>query len=1790
MDTLKVISVEPKTERDEYYVFQFHLFPLCDYYDQDSFASCLCAFSFLCIVYFDHLLLVPQVVTVNIISIVVGIPCNPEEQNQLAMNNEKPVGGRVDLEILEVEVDFSNVPLEKLLVHSSWKGRREGYQRVQENPKRNKVDFLINAQKICNENISSNIEILLDAFVAITPYCTGDELELLSHGPLSLAVEKGLTGRPKAVSVAENFIIILVENKQEVFRTLLLAFSNKLIKVKLASLHMSTVLVSEFGVEAFPVEKILKSIIPAFSEANPQVRKEATLLCCALYKYIGQSIKLHLNGIRDGQLQDLEKQFSQISGPSVPKRSVKGAISTEIKNSRFITEEDISGQCNDERFQELEEEPVLSRLPKNFFVNALDKSIPWQDRCSLVNEHLIPLLSRPRLKRDNYHELGNFMREYLIDPQAPIMLLGFRMIQECARGLRQDFSCHARAYLNPLFEKMKDKKTSVQEHVLLTLEKLILFHCISLDQCVDELEKASMSKNPSQRLSSINFCTRIIEKIGPDDIGKLSISYSVLKRMVNDEKVENRDAGYVLVAKLASIFGEELYNPVLDSMDEKHKVRYFACLSQHRGETNLPKSLTSSPAKKITRFESCSSSMVSDSLPLDDSVGDFSQSNNASGIKPLKNIPNADDGVSLEVTLPKKNIAINTMLGLLNGDTTILDLLRSKDWTKRLEGIEKIRGCCNLWTPSNCTKYFDTILVCLRAFPGFKESIFQVYSAMRSLINEVQSRAAMISLGAAYVLLTEYTPRLTEAKKKAAVRELCSTFADHFGPRFVFKHMIAVAVHIHTPKLLQEVNEYLSELISSFVDRRASSSPVDIKETIEYIRSPCLDQLTPAVRLSSVNLLMALYHYAGSSVDDLVHILPSTIQGTYEQEKLKRCGVSAVSSSSSIMGSTSIHSLSAKRLRSESNQGGTLSTSRLANGQSSFSSCSSADDVKLAIKQLTSESDWKKRLDAVHRIENILSSMPEERLPSSLSEYVFKTLSTRFTESNRNFVVDTLRVIPILVQKSEQAAASVGLQRYILPPIFCMLGDQKISLREEAIKVSNIGVKIVGLEGVLDSFKKPLNLDSNVCRQNVLELMLAGFDALPPDTSVSKARLSQLIPGVVNALMDRISDVRSLAEQVTRCMIRHTSGEPFFRHIYQLKMADQNALIPIIERQFQLSYNNREETPADFTSPSGSVTRQNSAPRAVEASVPTAGSSKGIHSSARNLSGEGRGRGRQSSTELPGGRQHLRSASNDKGGSVGMGQAGSRVTTNQKGSLLSSSSSLLPYPCSLSHQQVHKPLHTRVSNGLEEEEEEAQRRGAYGKEKNQDLLSPPQIPIHSLGDIINGIRVADTDTSAEMVTDISLYLNIDEECGSPELVLGLVDRLVQASSFLQEEELSLSLSQCLARIFGLPNNSKRFQNVFLFQILGKVFDCLISDNCLRSNALIKSFNNMVLKLLEECIPDEIFSALLSRLTSYSSTYLQTGKKEDLKYIQVTVKCIMRHHFSKVSPENIILCCHEYLLQHPPSAFRSVDDLPIRTVKTVLQTTTRQHEERLFSLAVDLIGTDNLVTNFIRACLETKGKAEENERQAREESVQMLRVEGSCSVTPKSEVAAQVGTEDSSGLPQTSVLSSPAREGGLAGKNVSPFNKWKTTAKMAATARTSGRAAHVDQERGAAAYATSRIPPKASHTAPEESSPLSRQQGFGSPANSSSLGADTRAKPHMGSIFDKIRNYSTSSKGIDDLYNYFKDNSTVQIKDFDFHFLRCSEPFQHYIKQQIAQKRNNDKSESKVHLPPALAEV
>ncbi|EAN97823.1 hypothetical protein, conserved [Trypanosoma cruzi] len=1451
--------------------------------------------------------------------------------------------------------DFSNLPLNALLAHKSWKARKEGFEQIRNSPKSLKAHLLEKPRKLMCESNAAAQEALFEALSALVDVCDDEELNILVGEPLRVVIEKGITGRPRAVHASFKFVSDLVgaAKQAEVFDALLPAFAHKAPKNRMAATQLCAQIVGEYGVAGLPTKAILRAMQPLFNDANAQVRKEASSLCCQCYRFIGAGIKGFLTDLRDVQLQELETLFEDVILGEAPRRSIRGLLPAASTKPTALTVSLVSHNGNtndisDDAYESHDEVPVLSRLPRNFYRVALDKTAKWQDRVAMVQDNLLPLIAAAKIRvKDDYHELAGMVRELLLDPQAPLMLLGFKCIQELARALRAAFAPHARSYLNPLFDKMKDKKTSVVEHITATLEILMRYKCITLEQCQDEIELTLQSRVPNQRLALIQWLLRLTVKLDHSCFNRLSRAQVILGRLMNDEKVEIREASCMLISKLITFLGETNFQSLLASLDEKQRIKLAKAINS---ESNLQCTPTISPAKKTLRVERREGSSVAVSRSL--SIGEtHSPSHVSASLRghrhsslmarhsspELRRQHPIDDSVSLESTLPSKEGASNRMLGLMNGDTTVTQLLRSKEWGNRYNGVMKIREMVERWSKKECTEYLDTVLVYLRVDPGWRESIFQVFQGMLSVIQELLVRATEVSAGASYAIINGCVCRLTEPKNKAYVRNLMTQIAKFQGISFVTRHLMGEVTSVKTPRLMQECNEYMTQLLQTF-----PASHVDAKGIIDYVRIHCFGQQFPAVRSSGVALLVALRLHTGPLVDNYMNNTIPALRTAYEEgvshsngNKMSHRGTGcdvhrAFSPVSPSRMQKTENRLSEKGTGQHGavvntapsrveNRTGFLSrgydqTQHITENEESPMRADVSHQLAPLIKQITIAKDWRMRLDAVKRVEELMYASNKNIAPNLVTE-LLRSLRSRFEEANKNFVIDVLRTISLVVESAGSEACRPGMKS-ILQGVLGMLGDQKMSLRDEATNVAYLALDCLGLDLVLQCMQKPLTSESHTAHQTALGIIERGFQK-EPEAVVSKQLVISLVPAVVRLCMSRILEVRVAAEGVIGKFLSLVGDEAVLKAMQSLRPAEQQSVMAPIERQVQIFLRTANEEEARRTSTLASM---------ISAQVPASHTPRSPRSP------------RAASKNLSISHKSVDFSQMSQG-------APASFTASQRTSM--SKEALQPFAPSLVQPSasVAQSTHPQV--------------------RREELLSMQEIMV--------GLRSASASTAASTCVEFLERVKNDEDCGTPEIIQVMVERLYENIRFF-DLGLALGLIRCLKAIFERPRYTQWCHSSLLFRILGMIFDCLLSETFSLQEEVIKALNNMTLKLLEGCPGNDVFSALMSRMTRYSAIYTESGKKVDLKYIQVTVKCLMRLDFDAVSPDNVVLCCHEYLLQHPPSAFRNLDDLSIRTVKTILQDFSRRCGLPLLDVSNRLVGTQDLVTHFIRACLENQERA------------------------------------------------------------------------------------------------------------------------------------------------------------------------------------------------------------------------
>ena len=157
-----------------------------------------------------------------------------------------------------------------------------------------------------------------------------------------------------------------------------------------------------------------------------------------------------------------------------------------------------------------------------------------------------------------------------------------------------------------------------------------------------------------------------------------------------------------------------------------------------------------------------------------------------------------------------------------------------------------------------------------------------------------------------------------------------------------------------------------------------------------------------------------------------------------------------------------------------------------------------------------------------------------------------------------------------------------------------------------------------------------------------------------------------------------------------------------------------------------------------------------------------------------------------------------------------------------------------------------------------------------------------------------------------------------------------------------------------------------------------------------SDDTLRSLNSLMLKLLERSGRAETFCALLKRLDKYNKLIYNESSRY-VKYVELVAKCLLKlirfiaqentTDFTKLLYVSCLLtrpnqpttphrsAVHEFLTENPPTNFRGKMELPLRTVKTLLNELVKLKGESIRDSLLELNISENaLIADFINMIL------------------------------------------------------------------------------------------------------------------------------------------------------------------------------------------------------------------------------
>ncbi|OAQ70848.1 spindle pole body component [Pochonia chlamydosporia 170] len=493
------------------------------------------------------------------------------------------------------EEDYSSLPLPDRFTHKIWKVRKAAYEDAAKqfsvSPDESDPCFrpFINDPNLWKSAVTdSNVAAQQEAIIALCAFLKfgGRDGALRSRGlTITPMVEKCLSSTRAATKQnAQEALLLYIEldTAGPVIEDVLPGLTNKVPKNVAATLNALTAIFHNYGCKIVDPKPVLKALPKVFGAADKNVRAEATNLTVELYRWLREAMKPMFWGeLKPTQQTDLEAQFEKIKAEPPPKqerllRSQQAAADSAINGG---DDGDVGGDDEGEEAAEMdafslaEPEDVTKKIPANF--TDMLASSKWKDRKEAV-EALYQAINVPRIKDSDFNEVNRGLAKCMKDANVAVVTQAAQCIEQLAKGLRQSYGKYRAVVMQPIMDRLKEKKASVSDALGAALDAV--FTSTSLTDCLEDITAYLSNKNPQVKEGTMKFlirCLRTTRTVPAKP--EIATICEAGKKLLSESSPALRDGGAEILGTVMKIIGERAMTPYLDGLDDirKTKVKEF---------------------------------------------------------------------------------------------------------------------------------------------------------------------------------------------------------------------------------------------------------------------------------------------------------------------------------------------------------------------------------------------------------------------------------------------------------------------------------------------------------------------------------------------------------------------------------------------------------------------------------------------------------------------------------------------------------------------------------------------------------------------------------------------------------------------------------------------------------------------------------------------------------------------------------------------------------------------------------------------------------------------------------------------------------------------------------------------------------------------------------------------------------------------------------------------------------------------------------------------------------------
>lgn len=429
----------------------------------------------------------------------------------------------------------------------------------------------------------SNVAAQQEAIVALCAFLKfgGREAALRTRGlAITPMVEKCLSSTRAATkqnALEAILLYIELDSAGPVVEEVLPGLSNKVPKNVAATLNALTAIFHNYGCKIVDPKPVLKALPKVFGAADKNVRAEATNLTVELYRWLREAMKpMFWGDLKPTQQTDLEAQFEKVKAEPPPKQerllrsqqAAAEAAPTDGDGGEDGTD-DAEDAAEVDAFSLAEPMDITKKIPPNF--SDMLASAKWKDRKEAV-EALYAALNVPRIKDTDFNEVNRGLAKCMKDANVAVVTQAAQCIELLAKGLRKSYGKYRPIVMQPIMDRLKEKKASVADALGAALDAV--FTSTDLTECLEDIATYLGNKNPQVKEGTMKFLIRCLRttKTVPAKAEIAAICESG-KKLLSESSPALRDGGAEILGTVMKIIGERAMTPYLDGLDDIRKTK-----------------------------------------------------------------------------------------------------------------------------------------------------------------------------------------------------------------------------------------------------------------------------------------------------------------------------------------------------------------------------------------------------------------------------------------------------------------------------------------------------------------------------------------------------------------------------------------------------------------------------------------------------------------------------------------------------------------------------------------------------------------------------------------------------------------------------------------------------------------------------------------------------------------------------------------------------------------------------------------------------------------------------------------------------------------------------------------------------------------------------------------------------------------------------------------------------------------------------------------------------------------